>query len=308
MSPSPPSVFEPASKPVSPFSFGRVMVIASSSVTQLVRMKTFYFLLAFAAIIVVLMSLNPPTTPAGVLSTIKRISFGTMDIFAWLFAIVSTALLIPKDIEDRTLYTILSKPVRRIEYLIGKLLGVLFVIAVSLAVMYGICALALFSRESLYIAEELGAMQAGAQYSAEEVEAQIALIQQQGLRLELGIAVLASFLKAAVVASVTIFLSTFASSSLFSIIISVLIFIIGHAHTMATSFWLYQTDNSLLVELLLKCVKIFIPNYQLYSFSHGIIQGEAVAYPLVWQMTGLTGVYLVVFIFLSLLVFIDKEF
>ena len=77
---------------------------------------------------------------------------------------------------------------------------------------------------------------------------------------------------------------------------------------MATSFWLYQTDNNLLVELLLKCVKIFIPNYQLYSFSHGIIQGEAVAYSLVWQMTGLSGVYLIVFIFLSLLVFIDKEF
>jgi len=271
-------------------------------------MKTFYFLLAFAAIIVVLMSLNPPTTPAGVLSTIKRISFGTMDVFAWLFAIVSTALLIPKDIEDRTLYTILSKPVRRMEYLIGKLLGVLWVMAISLLVMYGVCAAALWSRETLYIAEELEYMNAGARDSAAQVEAQIALIQQQGLRPELGIAVLASFLKAAVVASVAIFLSTFASSSLFSIIISVLIFIIGHAHTMATSFWLYQTDNNLAVQLLLKVIKIFIPNFQLYSFSHGIIQGEAVAYSLVWQMTGLTGVYLVVFLFLSLLVFIDKEF
>lgn len=308
MNQTPPSVFEPAIKTVSPFSLRRVMVIASSSVTQLVRMKTFYFLLAFAAIIVVLMSLNPPTTPAGVLSTIKRISFGTMDVFAWLFAIVSTALLIPKDIEDRTLYTILSKPVRRIEYLIGKLLGVLWVIAISLLVMYAVCALALWSRETLYIAEELEAMNADARYSAENVGAQIALIEQQGLRPELGIAVLASFLKAAVVASVTIFLSTFASSSLFSIIISVLVFIIGHAHTMATSFWLYQTDNSLFVQILLKVVKIFIPNFQLYSFSHGVIQGEAVAYSLVWQMTGLTGVYLVVFLFLSLLVFIDKEF
>ena len=308
MSQTTPSAFEPATKTVSPLSLRRVMVIASSSGTQLVRMKTFYFLLAFAASIVVLMSLNPPTTPAGVLSTIKRISFGTMDVFAWLFAIVSTALLIPKDIEDRTLYTILSKPVRRIEYLIGKLLGVLWVIAVSLLVMYGVCALALWSRETLYIAEELEAMNADARYSAENVGAQIALIEQQGLRPELGIAVLASFLKAAVVASVTIFLSTFASSSLFSIIISVLVFIIGHAHTMATSFWLYQTDNSLFVQLLLKVVKIFIPNFQLYSFSHGIIQGEAVAYSLVWQMTGLTGVYLVVFLFLSLLVFIDKEF
>jgi ABC-type transport system involved in multi-copper enzyme maturation permease subunit len=284
------------------------MVIASSSVTQLVRMKTFYFLLAFAAIIAVLMSLNPPTTPAGVLSTIKRISFGTMDVFAWLFAIVSTALLIPKDIEDRTLYTILSKPVRRIEYLIGKLLGVLVVIGISLLLMYGVCAFALWSRESLYIAQELELMQAGARHNAAQVEAQIALIQQQGLRPELGIAVLASFFKAAVVAVVTIFLSTFASSSLFSIIISILIFIIGHAHTMATSFWLHQTDNNMLIQIILKLVKIFIPNFQLYSFSHGIIQGEAVAYSLVWQMTGLTGVYLVVFLMLSLLVFVDKEF
>src|SRR5690606_67295 len=112
-----------AGKAVPIFSLGRVATIAASTVTQLVRMKTFYFLLAFALVVVAVGNFNIPATPAKELSMIKKVAFGTMDIFAWLFAIVATALLIPKDVEDRTLYTILSKPVRRVEYLLGKLCG-----------------------------------------------------------------------------------------------------------------------------------------------------------------------------------------
>ncbi len=301
-------ILQPPTRSVPIFSFGRVWTIAGSTVTQLVRMKTFYFLLAFAIIVVAAGNFNIPTTPAKELSMIKKVSFGTMDLFAWLFAIVATALLIPRDIEDRTLYTILSKPVRRIEYLFGKLCGVLFVIGVSLLAMYAICAVMIFARESAYIGEELAAMQANPNYTASDAQAQVDLITKQGLRAELGIAVLASFLKASVVAAVTIFLSTFASSSLFTIITSVLIFLIGHAHTMATNFWMHEAGNSAVVQTLVKIVKILIPNFQLFSFSEGIVMGEPVIYSLVWQMGGLTGAYLVVFLLLSLLVFVDKEF
>lgn len=290
------------------FSIGRVWTIAGSTVTQLVRMKTFYFLLAFALVVVAVGNFNIPTTPAKELSMIKKVSFGTMDLFAWLFAIVSTALLIPRDLEDRTLYTILSKPVRRIEYLVGKLGGVLFVIGVSLLAMFAICSVMIYARESLFVGAELEAMQADSRYSQEEIAEQLSLIQMQGLRPELGVAVLASFLKASVVAVVTIFLSTFASSSLFTIIVSVLLFLIGHAHTMATNFWLNETDSNLFVQMLVKVVKILIPNYQLFSFSEGVVQGEAINYAVVSQMGMLTGGYLVVFLLLSLLVFVDKEF
>jgi ABC-type transport system involved in multi-copper enzyme maturation permease subunit len=297
-----------AARPVPLFSPGRVATIASGTVTQLVRMKTFYFLLAFALVVVAVGNFNLPATPAKELSMIKKVSFGTMDLFAWLFAIVATALLIPRDQEDRTLYTILSKPVRRIEYLLGKLCGVLVVVGVSLVIMYGICATMIGARESLFVSAEIEAMTASGGYSQEEIEEQVGLIRQQGLRPELGLAVMASFLKAAVVAAVTIFLSTFASSSLFTIIVSILIFLIGHAHTMASSFWLHSSDNSLFVQMLVKVVKILIPDFQLYSFSEGIVQGEAVAYALVGQMGLVTAGYLVVFLLLSLLVFVDKEF
>ena len=283
-------------------------IIALSTVTQLVRMKTLYFLLAFAVIIVAFGNFSLGGTPAKELSTIKKAAFGAMDTFAWLFAIVSTALLIPRDVEDRTLYTILSKPVRRIEYLVGKLFGVLVVIGASLALMFIVCSAVIIARESTFIGQELAAMDQSSEYNQEQKISQIEFIQRHGFRPELAIAVVASFLKASVIAAVTILLSTFASSSLFTIIISLLVFVVGHFHSMAKSFYLYHSGDSMVVQFILKLVKILIPDFQLYAFSEGIVLGGAVIYPLVWQMGIVTLGYLVVYLLLSTLVFVDKEF
>ncbi|MDF1851686.1 MAG: ABC transporter permease subunit [Verrucomicrobiales bacterium] len=290
---------------VAAFSLSRISTIAMSTVTQLVRMKTFYFLLAFALLLFAVGNFNFASSPAQALSTLKKVSFGAMDLFAWLFAIVATALLIPRDIEDRTLYTILSKPVRRIEYLLGKLGGVLIVIAISLAVMFVICSFMIIWQQLGYIAAEYDTRDIRTE---QEILASVTLIENAGFRGELIYAAYASFLKSAVVASVTILLSTFASSSLFTIIISILVFLVGHAHTMATNFWLQETDNSLVVQMVLKVVKILIPNFQLFSFSEGIVQGASVASGVLLQMSGITAAYLFVFLLISLISFGDKEF
>ncbi|MEM7697150.1 MAG: hypothetical protein AAF236_01960 [Verrucomicrobiota bacterium] len=294
---------------VAAFSFSRILTIAGGTITQLVRMKTFYFLLAFAVLATVLTEiLTFPDTPVRQLSQVKKGVFGAMDLFAWLYTITATALLIPKDIEDRTLYTILCKPVRRIEYLFGKLIGVLTIVAISLVIMFTICSAIIFAQESTFIAAEVEAMQADSSYSQREVERQVALIQEQGVRPELAVAALASFLKAAVVAGMTLFLSTFASSSLFTIIVAVLLFLIGHAHTLATGYWLAESGRNIVVQQLVKVFKIIIPDFQIFAFSEGIVLGEAVSMPLVGNMCLLTLAYLVVFLLLSLLVFVDKEF
>lgn len=302
----PTTTLQSPAREVPVFSISRVWTLAISTLTQLVRMKTFYFLFAFAVLLLAVGNFNFASSPAQALSTVKKVSFGAMDLFAWLFAIVATALLIPRDIEDRTLYTILSKPVRRIEYLLGKLCGVLIVIGISLSVMFVVCAGMIQWKELGYIADEIG--DTTPEQITEDTRQAILLIQKNGFHPELAIAALASFMKAAVVASVTILLSTFASSSLFTIIVSVLVFLVGHAHTMATNFWLAETDNSIVTQTLLKLFKIIIPNFQIFSFSEGIVQGAAVAPSAIWQMGGLTGAYLVVFMLLSLLTFVDKEF
>ena len=78
---------------------------------------------------------------------LKDVSLGAMSIFTSLLAIVATARLMPQDIEDRTVYTILAKPVPRFEYLLGKIAGVLLLLAISTVVMSAVFFLVLYMRE-----------------------------------------------------------------------------------------------------------------------------------------------------------------
>ncbi|NNE92562.1 MAG: ABC transporter permease subunit [Verrucomicrobiales bacterium] len=288
-------------------SVGRIWTIAASTFTQLVRMKTFYFLLAFAVLLVAAGNLNILFSAVEQLSMIKKVSFGTMDLFAWLFAIVATALLIPRDLEDRTLYTILSKPVLRIEYLLGKLIGVLVVILLSLVTMFVIFSALLHIRTIDFLHTEVAILEQAGR-SQEMIQAEAEAIIAQGLRKEMWVALWAIFLKSAVVASVTIFLSTIASSSLFTIIISTIIFLVGHASQMMIDFWKDQFVDNIVVKMLAGLFRIIVPDYQIFSFYEGIILGEKVLPHLVWSMTGMSLFYVGVFLLLGLLVFFDKEF
>src|SRR2546430_3505355 len=91
---------------------------------------------------------------------LKDISLGAMSIFTSLLAIVATARLIPQDIEDRTIYTILAKPVPRIEYLLGKLAGVVLLLAIGTLLMSGLFFAVLYTREQTVVHETLQQMSA----------------------------------------------------------------------------------------------------------------------------------------------------
>ena len=140
---------------------GRILVIARHTFTQLVRMKVFYFLGVFAVIAIgsnffdLPQHNGPESVGISVLNSIKSWSLGTMTLFSVVLSIVATALLLPKDVEDRTLYTILAKPVPRLDYLAGKLLGVLLLVFVSLALMDGLMTLVLQIRTSMVVEQQL---------------------------------------------------------------------------------------------------------------------------------------------------------
>jgi ABC-type transport system involved in multi-copper enzyme maturation permease subunit len=69
------------------------------------------------------------------LTTIKSFCFGMVGIAGLLIALIMGIQLVPAEIERRTIYTILSKPVNRYEFLLGKFLGAIFTLLVSIAAM-----------------------------------------------------------------------------------------------------------------------------------------------------------------------------
>ena len=92
------------------FSFSRVLAITVNTLTELTRLKVFYVLLVFALLLIGSSMFMAQFTFQQEFQILKDISLGAMSIFTSLLAIVATARLIPQDIEDRTVYTILAKP------------------------------------------------------------------------------------------------------------------------------------------------------------------------------------------------------
>jgi Cu-processing system permease protein len=80
---------------------------------------------------------------------IKDICVTTIEIFGVLITIFISASVVPGEVENKVIYTVLSKPVRRIQYLLGKFIGVQMIVAVNLILMGALFFIALFLREQV---------------------------------------------------------------------------------------------------------------------------------------------------------------
>ncbi len=108
-----------------PFSLWRIRAITANTLTELTRLKVFYVLLVFALVLIGSSIFMAQFSFQQEFQILKDVSLGAISLFTSLLAIVATARLLPQDIEDRTLYTILAKPVPRFEYVLGRITGVL---------------------------------------------------------------------------------------------------------------------------------------------------------------------------------------
>src|SRR5881275_2757442 len=139
-------------------SFSRVLAITANTLTELTRLKVFYVLLVFALLLIGSSIFMAQFTFQQEFQILKDISLGAMSIFTSLLAILAMARLIPQDIEDRTIYTILAKPVPRFEYVVGKLAGVLLLLAIGTLVMSAMFLAVIYWREQTLLHETMRQM------------------------------------------------------------------------------------------------------------------------------------------------------
>ncbi len=301
------------------FSLRRAFIIAQSTVTQLVRMKVFYFLAPIALLFLGLQFFDAfwyegpeALMPEQELRMHKNLCLGTMMLFTSLFAIVSTALLIPGDIEDRTLYTILCKPVPRLDYLVGKLFGVIAVIFIAMLVMDLLLVATLHYRTEAKLADMTEYM-TRLGYPEREVKAGRAEIAAHGPTLVLQFGVLAHFLKACVIAAVALLISTFSTSTLFTIATSVMIWIIGAFQSIARDGLFSDPalggEPNLAERIVGTLISLVFPDFQLFeAISDAAARAENVLPADMAQLAGLSAVYVGIYVVLSWFVFSDKEF
>ncbi len=80
---------------------------------------------------------------------VKDICVTAISIFGVLITIFISASVVPSEVENKVIYTVLSKPVRRYQYLLGKFLGVQLIVLMNLALMGGLFFVALYFQEGI---------------------------------------------------------------------------------------------------------------------------------------------------------------
>ena len=289
------------------FSPQRVWTLAYATMTQLMRMKILPFLLLFCVLVAAMGLGFSVINPEQQLSQFKTMSLGVLQIFSIVFGIVSTALLLPKDLEDRTLYTILSKPVPRFDYVLGKLLGVLMLIASGLVIIDALLSLILWVQQSMLFDAAVAQLHTEKQDTPEVVAQMREIVAKQGLTWNLHWAVWAIFLKAAVVTTVALLLSCIASSTLFTIVITFCITIIGHGHAMIREFVLQPNLSSTSLRIVSFLLAAICPDLAQFDVVDSVANGEIVPWGAVYEMTGIAALYLTVYLFVTHVVFVEKE-
>jgi ABC-type Na+ efflux pump permease subunit len=280
------------------------LAIGRNTFTELVRQKVFYFLLIFALLVIGNSAFMAKLSFQEQFQMLKDISLGAMSVFSSIIAILATANFLPKDIEDRTIYTILAKPVPRFCYLLGKLLGILSLLAAAVGLMSILFLGVLWLRETQVIAETRAQLQGA---SAEELAQAIKEVTSSTFNINLLPGIVVIFLKSGLLASLTLFLSTFATSSIFAILMAAALYFIGHLQATAREYWLAGLDVHWWSRLLAAFVSLVFPDLQAFNLTDDIIAGAAVPLGLFAGTAALGLLYIAVYFSLAALVFSGRE-
>ena len=147
--------------------------------------------------------------------------------------------------------------------------------------------------------------------SQEEREKAVAEIievaTQQGASWNLQAGMAAILAKSIVLTAVTLLVSTFATSTLFTIMVSLALMVIGHAQGLAREVLLDEADGAVLPRLVAGGVALLFPDFKTFDVLDAVITGTVVPGVEVLKMGGLCGIYCVLYMLAAWVLFADKE-
>lgn len=113
----------------------RIYTIASNTFREAVRDRVLYNLIAFALLMVGAAILVGQISIGIERLVVLNLGLTAVSLFGMLISIFIGIGLVSKEIEKRTLYTVLSRPVRRWEFIVGKYFGLAGTLVVNASLM-----------------------------------------------------------------------------------------------------------------------------------------------------------------------------
>jgi ABC-type transport system involved in multi-copper enzyme maturation permease subunit len=234
--------------------------VAINTFREAVRDRVLYNLVIFALMMIGAAILVGQISIGIERLVIINLGLSAISIFGLIMAIFMGVGLVYKEIEKRTLYSLLSKPIYRWEFLVGKYGGLLLTLGVNTSLMALGLAAALF-----YVGRPF-------------------------LRSDVSIVVAIYFilLELALVTAFALFFSCF-SSPMLSTLFTLGIYVAGIFAKGIHDFG--ELTHNPAIEGTTRALYFLLPNFHNFNVIAAAAHGESVPFSLVWQNTLYTTLY-----------------
>lgn len=132
----------------------KILLIAKNTFKECVRDRILYNLVVFSILMIASSLILGAITIGDVKQIIVNLGLSATSIFGVLISLFIGIQLVYKEIDKKTIYSILTKPVARYEFILGKFLGLAMTLGVNvLAMLMGIYAAILYLKHSVEITD-----------------------------------------------------------------------------------------------------------------------------------------------------------
>ena len=251
-------------------------IVAVNTFREAVRDRVLYNLIFFA-----LMMMAAAVLVGGVSIGIERdvmvnLGLTAISIFGIVMAIFIGVGLVYKEIEKRTLYSVLAKPIQRWQFLVGKFVGLLLTLVVNTVLMAIGLSAALF-----YVTRKF-----------ERGDGTIVL------------AIYFILLELALITALALFFSCF-SSPILSTLYTLGIYVAGMFSPDIRDIGM--VTSSPVVKTVAKVIYYVLPNFHNFNTIAAAAHSETIPLALIWQNTAYAGLYVVVILIAASAMFSGRD-
>jgi len=266
---------------------GVIRTIALSVFRESVRDKILYNLVFFAVMMIAVSYLLSQLTAGQDMKVIKDLGLAAMSLFGLFIAVFIGIGLVSKEVEKRSIYALLAKPIRRHEFIVGKYLGLVLTLFVNLSIM----AIAYYA--------VLGAV-AWVDGSWFRPHWEAPALDPALLK-----AIAMIFLQLAIVVAIALFFSTF-SSPMLAAALTFGLYIVGHFNADLKNF--DRVIDSKPIAYLARALYYVLPNLAPLDVKNDVVHAVHVPAAFLLLNTAYSVVYVSILVSAAAFVFTRRDF
>jgi ABC-type transport system involved in multi-copper enzyme maturation permease subunit len=254
--------------------FGRVYAIAANTFREAIRNKILYSLVFFAVVMILSSAILGQLSLHEEVKLIKDFGLTCLSGFGVLIAIFIGVNLVYKELELRTIFVIMPKPIRRYEFILGKYAG----IAGTLLVLVVVMAAFLYLLLSLY---------------------------DEPFDATLGKAILLIYMEILVMTAVAVFFSSF-STPFLSGFFTLGVFVLGRLAFDLRD--LTAKVQNVVLDYLIIAMSRILPNLEDFNIAGRVVHKAYVSWSYVGFAVGYGLAYVAIVLFLATILFNRRDF